>query len=282
MRRIIREPLVHFLFLGALIFFTASFINNRNRLADKTIFIGNDKIANIYRLYTITNGAPPTKKQLDAMIDDYIKEEVFYRESLKMRLDKGDEIIRRRLSQKMEFLQTDLSIVPAPTESQLLAFYQNHLASFRDSGEVSFTHIYFNADKTGEEDAKRRAALTKSGLVKSNLKRAPEQGDAFSMLFDYAAVNKLDIIQLFGNKPILDSLFASPLQQWIGPVESGYGWHLLYINQRKEGSVSPYQLIKTRVNDQYIAVTRDSLNKAAYEKLEGKYDIIRDYLKNNE
>jgi len=282
MRRIFKEPLVHFLFLGGLIFFMASFVYNKNFKAERTIVISNEKIGNIIRLYAVTAGAPPNKTQLDAMIEDYIREEIFYRESLKMRLDKDDEIIRRRLSQKMEFLQSDLSVVTPPSQKQLEDFYHSHPGNFRDSGEVSFTHIYFSADKNDAEEVQKRALAVKAKLMNSNKTRAPELGDPFSLQFDYTGQNKLDIVQLFGQKPIEDSLFESPLNQWIGPVESGYGWHLIRINERKQSRIPPFESIKDKVRDDYIASMKDSLNKVAFEKLKSKYTIQRDYLNDNE
>jgi peptidyl-prolyl cis-trans isomerase C len=282
MRRIFREPLIHFLLLGGLIFFLASFVYNKSRKTERTIIISNEKIENIIRLYSITTSAPPSKAQLDAMIEDYIKEEIFYRESLKMRLDKDDEVIRRRLSQKMEFLQSDLSIVTPPTQKQLEDFYQYHPGDFRDSAKVSFTHLYFSADKNGIEDAKKRAMEVKKMLIINNKNRAPELSDPFSLQFDYTGQNKLDIVQLFGQKPIEDSLFESPLNQWIGPVESGYGWHLIRISERKNASIPPFETIKGKVRDDYMATMKDSLNNIAFEKLKSRYTIRRDYLNDNE
>jgi peptidyl-prolyl cis-trans isomerase C len=282
MRRILKEPLFHFLLLGGLIFFVASFVYNKNRKDERTIVISNEKIGNIIRLYTITAGAPPNKTQLDAMIEDYIREEVFYRESLKMRLDKDDEIIRRRLSQKMEFLQSDLSVVAPPSQKQLEDFYHSHPENFRDSGSVSFTHIYFSTDNKGVDEAQRKALMVKAKLINSGKTRAPELGDPFSLQFDYTGQNKLDIVQLFGQKPIGDSLFESPLNQWIGPVESGYGWHLIRIYERKPASIPVFENVKDKVRDEYISTMKDSLNKVVFEKLKRRYTIQRDYLNYNE
>jgi peptidyl-prolyl cis-trans isomerase C len=282
MRRLIREPLVHFLLLGALIFFTASFVNNQNRKSEKTIVISNEKVGSILRFYQIQNGSIPSKQQLDAMIEDYIREEIFYREALKMHLDKEDEIVRRRLSQKMEFLQSDLSVVPEPSEKILRAYYTSNPGNFRDSGLVSFTHIYFSADKKGEADAKQRALSVKEDLSRKNVLRNPQMGDPFSLQYDYTGQNKLDIVQLFGNKPILDSLFESPPNQWVGPVESGYGWHLLRISERTKPRVPPFESIEAKVKELYMAEMKNNLNKAAYEKLMKKYFIRRDYLNFNE
>jgi peptidyl-prolyl cis-trans isomerase C len=278
MRKFFREPLVHFLMLGALIFFTASFISNHNLKSEKTIVISNEKIGSILRFYQIQNGSIPTKQQLDAMIEDYIREEIFYREALTMHLDKEDEIVRRRLSQKMEFLESDLSVVPEPSLNTLKEFYTSNPESFRDSGLVSFTHIYFSADKNGEADAKQRALSVKATLTGSNTMRNPQLGDPFPLQYDYTGQNKLDIVQLFGNKPILDSLFESPLNRWIGPVESGYGWHLLRISERTAPRVPPFESIKEKVKDLYEAQVKNKLNKDEYEKLAKKYIIQRDYL----
>lgn len=278
MRKIIREPLLHFLLIGGLIFFASSFISNRNRKAEKTIIISNEKIGSILRFYQIQNGAMPSRQQLDAMIENYIKEEILYRESINMHLDKDDEIIRRRLSQKMEFLQSDLATVPNPTKDILIKFYKDHPLSFRDSGTVSFTHIYFTADNVGAGKAKEKALIVKNALLNSGKKRSPESGDVFSMQYDYTGQNKLDVIQLFGKKPILDSLFGSPVNQWIGPVESGYGWHLIRISERTEPIVPPFESIRDKVLESYMAVAKDSMNKAAFERIKSKYIIQRDYL----
>ena len=220
----------------------------------------------------------PSKQQLDAMIEDYIREEIYYREALNKHLDQEDEIVRRRLSQKMEFLQTDLSVVPEPSMNMLRAFYFSNPGYFRDSGLVSFTHIYFSADKKGAADAKQRAMSVKADLVRLNTLRNPQLGDLFSLEYDYTGQNKLDIVQLFGNKPILDSLFESPLNQWIGPVESGYGWHLLRISERTTPRVIPFENITDLVKERYMAEMKNNLNKTAYEKLKKKFLIRRDYL----
>ena len=282
MRRFFREPLLHFLLLGGVIFFSASFISRQNRKAEKTIIVSNEKIGSILRFYQIQNGSLPTKQQLDAMIEDYIREEIFYREALNLRLDKDDEIIRRRLSQKMEFLQSDLSVIPEPSLNTLRKFYESNPGVFRDSGLVSFTHIYFSADKNGDADARQRALTVKANLIGSNILRNPQLGDPFSLQYDYTGQNKLDIVQLFGNKPILDSLFESQLNQWIGPVQSGYGWHLLRINERTSPRTPRFETIVEKVKEEYMADMKNKLNKATYEKLEKKYIIRRDYLNFNE
>ena len=281
-KKLIREPLVHFLLIGGLIFFIASYLTVKGRRDAKTIVISNEKIGSILRFYQIQNGALPTKQQLDAMIDDYIREEIFYRESLNMHLDKDDEIIRRRLSQKMEFLQSDLALVPEPSINRLKTFYLSNPRLFRDSALVSFTHIYFSADKQGNEEAKERAIVAKGKLNATNTSRAPQMGDPFPLQYDYAGQNKLDIVQLFGSKPILDSLFSSPTEMWIGPVESGYGWHLIRITERTESVVPPFEKVQGKAKDDYLSYAKDSLNRAAYQKILKKYIVKRDYLNFNE
>jgi parvulin-like peptidyl-prolyl isomerase len=223
-------------------------------------------------------GVLPTKQQLDAMIENYIHEEIAYREAKKMGLDNDDEIIRRRLSQKFDFLKSDLRETPPPTEQQLKDFYQNNPTLFQTEGTVNFSHIFFNADDGNDSIAKERASSVLQQLKKSTLERAPDKGDRFALQYDYTEQAPLDIRQNFGDKPILDSLFKSSLHTWTGPVQSGYGWHLLYISKRADASLIPFEPNKEVVRAKYIETTKDEQNKKAFEQLEKNYIIERIYL----
>src|SRR4030095_14567143 len=150
-KRIIREPLLHFLLIGSLLFFISSQVNNVRQRAANQIVIDNNMVGRIILQYQTQIGMLPTKEALDGMIEDKISEEVYYREALKLRLDKDDEIVKRKLSQKFEFLENDMSVPPAPGKEELKKFYDGHPNLFRDSATVSFTHIYFSSDKEGSD-----------------------------------------------------------------------------------------------------------------------------------
>jgi len=277
MKKILKEPLFHFLLIGLILYFTTAFIKQKQNPGN-TIDIDNAILGRLVSRFIIQNGAAPNKDQLDALIESEIKEEILYREALRMGLDKDDEIIRRRLSQKIEFLKTDLTKVPDPSPTELKNYYSTHSEFFRDSSTVSFTHIYFNGDYSTTDDIMKKASAILNMLNQKKLTRAPELGDRFMLQNDYAHVDKLEAQQLFGASQLSDTLFKLPLHQWIGPVKSGYGWHLVYIQQKKEGAVLPFEEVKNSVSDRYVSYLKQLQNDKEWEKTKSKYSIHRTYL----
>jgi len=278
MKRLFKEPLIQFLLLGAILFFVYSYIQRQTDTQAREITVSNEQVNLMIVNYRTQTGNLPTKQQLDAMIDNYIKEEISYREAKKMGLDKDDEIVRRRLSQKFDFLQTDLTEIPTPTEEQLQQFYTNNPALFRDSATVSFSHIYFSTDNSNDSIAKQRALAVLQQLKQTNIQRAPEKGDRFPLQYDYTDQSALDLQQNFGDKQLLHELFKAPLHEWVGPFQSGYGWHLVYVTKMDNAKQLPFAAIKEEVKAQYIATEKAKQNKKFYDALNAKYNINRAYL----
>src|SRR5258705_11405724 len=192
-KRLFSEPLIQFVILGILLFLLTSYIRQHTDKQSREIIVDNERIGMMVMNYKTQTGDLPNKQQLDAMIDNYISEEISYREAKKMGLDKDDEIIRRRLSQKFNFLQTDLTEAPQPTEEDLKQFYKNNPALFSSEATVSFSHIYFNADNNTDSIAKQRALLVLQQLKQSTVQRAPEKGDRFPLQYDYTDQATVDI-----------------------------------------------------------------------------------------
>src|SRR5262245_40556135 len=183
MKKILREPLFHFLLLGFLLYVITAFVKHKKDPSNK-IVVDNATIGRLVTKYILQTGAAPDKKQLDALVDNEIREEIQYREALRMGLDKDDEIIRRRLSQKIEFLKSDLAVVTEPSLRDLKKFYDEHPNLFRDSATVSFTHIYLNSDKLTPGQVDESAKKIFATLRQQKLSRAPELGDRFPLQYD--------------------------------------------------------------------------------------------------
>lgn len=277
LKKILKEPLLHFLLLGLLLYGITAFVQHKTGPSNK-IIIDNATIGRLVSQYILQTGSPPNKTQLDALISSEIKEEIEYREALRMGLDKDDEIIRRRLSQKIEFLKTDLAVVKEPTTNDLKKFYEQHTGLFRDSSTVSFTHIYLNSDKSTPQQVNERAASILATLHKNKLSRAPELGDRFPLQYDYTDIDPLEANQLFGSSQLSDTLYSMPEREWAGPVKSGYGWHLVYIQQRKPGSIRPFNEVENEVRNSYIDFIKQEQNSKEWESMKAKYTIDRAYL----
>lgn len=277
-KKIVTEPFIQFLILGGLLFLLVSYIQRTKEMASRQITVDGDRVGLMLVNYKSQTGSLPTKQQLDAMIDNYIKEEISYREAKNMGLDKDDEIIRRRLSQKFDFMQTDLTETAPPTEEQLKQFYTNNPAMFQKESTVSFSHVYFSTDKSNDSMAKQRALVVLKQLQQTTLQRAPEKGDRFALQYDYTDQAALDIQQNFGNKQLLDELFKARVNTWVGPVQSGYGWHLIFISKRDSTAAMPFAFIKEEVKTACLEAAKTAENKKIFDRLSEKYSINRAYL----
>ncbi len=277
-KRLLSEPLIQFFILGLLLFFLTSDVRQHRDKQSREIIVDNERIGLMVMNYKMQTGDLPNKEQLDAMIDNYIREEISCREAKRLGLDKDDEIVRRRLSQKFEFLQTDLVEDEQPSEEDLKEFYTKHPGLFQTESTVSFSHIYFSTDHTTDNKAKQKASIVLEQLKKSKLHRASEKGDRFPLQYDYTDQSALDIQQNFGEKAILDTLFNAPVNTWVGPVRSGYGWHLVFISNRNNAVEIPFASIKEDVKTKWLEATKESQNKKAFDKLGKKYIIKRLYL----
>ena len=279
LKRLFGEPLIQFLFLGMLLFFLTSYIRQHRDKESREIIVDNERIGLMVMNFKTQTGDLPNKEQLDAMIENYIREEISYREAKKMGLDKDDEIIRRRLSQKFDFLQTDLIEDKQPSLEELKEFYSKHPLLFQTETTVSFSHIYFSTDNSTDNIAKQKALTVLQQLKRTKLFRAPEKGDRFPLQYDYTDQSALDIQQNFGGRNnILDTLFNAAINTWVGPVRSGYGWHLLFISNRNKAVEIPFASIKEDVKSKWLEATKQSQNKKTFDKLEEKYIINRLYL----
>jgi peptidyl-prolyl cis-trans isomerase C len=277
-RRFFTDPFIQFIILGSLLFVFVSYSQQKRDKQSREIIVGNEQVNLMIVNYKTQTGNLPSKQQLDAMIENYIKEEISYREAKKIGLDKDDEIIRRRLSQKFDFLQTDLKEVPTPTEAALEQFYRNNPALFQKEGAVSFSHIYFTTDNSTDSIAKQRALAVLEQLQHTSLQRAPEKGDRFALQYDYTNQAAVDIQQNFGNTPMQKELFNLPLNTWTGPVQSGYGWHLIFVSKRDNTAVIPFAAIKEEVKTACIEAAKAAQNKKVFDQLSSTYIINRAYL----
>ena len=278
MKRIFNEPLFQFFVLGALLYLTISSVQSKRERNLREIVVDRDRVGLLINNYKTQTGTLPTRQQLDAMIENYVKEEISFREARKMGLDKDDEIVRRRLSQKFDFLKNDLAEPKSPTDVDLRKFYETHLSLFQTAGSVNFSHIFFSTDNSSDDAANQRALIVLQQLRHTSLQRAPERGDRFALQYDYTDQTALDIRENFGDKAIVDSLFKSRTKTWTGPVRSGYGWHLLYISKRSDDSKMPFDANTEIVKAKYLEVEKETANKKAYEELSRNYIVKRTYL----
>jgi hypothetical protein len=278
-RRIAREPFVHFIILGAALFALNHHLEERSRFTRVTIT--QDQVRGIAENYRLQYGGYPSPELLNTLVDDYIKEEIFYHEALKLGLDRDDEIIRRRLVQKYEFLQQDLAAPSEPTQSQLLDYYNAHLAQYRRPETVTFTHVYFSPDLRGENGAREAARDIAENLNAQGFSRAVDEGDRFPGSYDFSALSREELGRVFGKEGLAETIFAAdpnPLRlgRWSPPLRSGFGWHTVYVSGRQPSRQATFNDAREDVRRDYIESERKRRNDVALEKLRKNFEIVRE------
>jgi peptidyl-prolyl cis-trans isomerase C len=271
-KKLLTEPLLHFLLIGLAIFLSSYYVSKKREI--HRIIIDKAVIGKLTMAWESQFGRPPNSNELKMAMDDYIKQEVLVREAQQLGLNQDDEIIKRRLQQKMTFIIKDNIIIPDPAPALLEAYFSQHAGKFSEKPTVSFSHIYFSADNSSYESARQRAfEILHSMEGKPARSRAPELGDHFMLLYDYNNIDKTEAQGLFGDSPFADSLFTVNENKWAGPFLSGYGWHLLYVNKRQGKTIPPLSEIKSRVIQSYKDDKINQMDNDAMVKLVEKYHV---------
>ena len=281
--RILREPLLHFMVLGALVFTVArGFAGDTDRYR---IDAGPTQRARIATTYAQQYGVVPTEKQLDYLLGQYVRSEVLFREGLALGLDRDDEIVRRRVVQKIEFLNEDTDAIVVD-DGELEKFFASHQSRYVTPATVSVTQVYFAADLHGEGDAHRRAEAAlvalrdvRDGLDGRDLRDgrngAAATGDRFDSGDDLNALNQADAQRVFGDSQLSAALFTVPASEWAGPFRSAFGWHLVRVMRRDPAQAAALENVKDRVRADYLTAERERRNETEFRRLASKYQIVR-------
>jgi hypothetical protein len=270
LRWLLREPLVHFLLVGGLLFSIFSYGGSAG-LADRKIVVTTADIERLSQQFLRTWNRPPSAEELQSQIDSYIREEVLYRTALSLGLDKDDFIVRRRLRQKMEFLvQGALS---EPPESDLRAFFHAHETSFLTEPMVSFRQVLVSDSRGSGAERDARVLLTKLIAARSD---DLEAGDP-SLLpqhLESAALSRVN--DQFG-PDFAQSLTAVKLGQWAGPLRSAYGYHLVFVTAMDPAHVPRFEDVRAAVERQWFAENRTATLDAQYRKLLAGFQVQIDH-----
>ena len=270
-----REPLVHFLLLGGLLFGLFALVNDEaSSKPPNQIEITAADVDRLQERWTKQWNRPPTETELKGLIESNLREEVLYREGLALGLDQNDTIIRRRLAQKMEFLFEDLADQVEPTDEEVKAYFDRNKDKYLLPARVSFTHIYFNVDRRGEgayDNAKQ--LLKKLQSNKPRPIRVSHQGDRFMLGYKYVQKTQQEVANVLGRQ-FAEKLFKTQKGIWQGPIESAYGVHLVQIHDRTESRLPDIRDVRNKVQLDFLAERRRETNKKIFEKLKARYEIV--------
>jgi PPIC-type PPIASE domain len=269
---LLREPLFQFLVLGGALFGLSHFVDRNKAEAPDKIVVSSARIDNLADGFARTWRRPPSNEEMQGLIDDYIRDEVFYREGRAAGLDRDDVIIRRRVRQKMEFLAEDASS-PEPGDDQLAAYLQANPARFKADDRLTFRQVFLRAnrrERTINDDSKQIAdTLAHLGATGDTT----SLGDPFLLGEEFKAVSQTDVVGIFGDD-FARHLAAAEPGRWQGPISSSFGQHFVYISERIPGSVPPLAAIREAVLREWSNARRLEAEQKLYRSLRDRYDIV--------
>ncbi|MCB9903033.1 MAG: peptidyl-prolyl cis-trans isomerase [Planctomycetes bacterium] len=271
MKRWLREPLLHFLLIGAVLWAASSLGGERRAAAGDEIVVSAARIEQLTAVFIKTRQRLPTRAELDRLIEDWVREELAYREGKQMGLDRDDTIVRRRIRQKLEFFVEGLTDQIDPGEEQLAVYLRDHADLFRRDPLLDFRQVYLSPDEhrgTLEADA---AELLET------LRTTPD-------VDIYALGDRLMVDRVFRDTPLREvravfgDEFANRLVElevgrWTGPIRSGYGMHLVVLGRKLPGRLPELAEVRDEVLREWQNAARERALRDFYDAMAERYEI---------
>ncbi len=267
LRRLVREPLVHFAVLGA------ALVALHHAVAPapptRTIVVTTAVQRGFEQEHLRRHGRPPTPEEARALVDRYVDTEVMLREALALGLDRGDIIVRRRLVQKMEFLNEGAEPLPPPTDADLAAVLARHAEQYVIASRIGLTHVFVSSTQHPNDAAVVAAELHERLVAGEDPARL---GDPFLRGRDFRAQTETELAGVFG-PAFAHAVQTLPLDAWSDPIASSFGLHLVRVTERSGGRTATVDEARRELRHEWERERRAALARTALERLRGRYDV---------
>ena len=275
LRQLAREPLIHFLLIGGMIYGAYALYGASDDTDDeRKITITTGEIEALSNQWVRMWNRPPTNEEFSNIIRQYVREQILYREAVAMGLDDGDIVIRRRLAQKLELLAQGLITPEEPTDEALQTWYEENENQYKQPDRYTLTHIFFNPDKREEstlDDANE--ALAELRALEAVPASFDDYGDRFMLQNYYPERTELELRKLFGTG-FVESVIAIEPDKWHGPVLSGYGTHLVYVNNVWHAPDVNFDEARETLKQDWMAAQTEELSERFIDNLVSRYEVI--------
>lgn len=272
--KILKDPLIHFMVMGAFIF--VLFYAQQDEAPTTTENVIDVSRADIERMILMWQKSwmrPPTEAELDGVIEQRVREEVLYREAKAIGLDEDDTVIRRRLAKKMDYLSSDLTAFIEPSNDNLQAYYTANQKEFKIDAMISFIQIYLNP-KVRKDQVKTDAAKLKTMLNQTEGEGEYHQlGDPSLLASEYEKYTPTLVNRMYGGQ-FYENLHVLPMGVWSGPLSTSYGLHLIYVRDKNESAIAEFDSVRDKVKQGWLAEQRKVTNNNLYKELRKRYKVV--------
>jgi hypothetical protein len=264
--------LLHFLVLGAALFSLFSIVDKKDAEAPTKVIVSASRVATLADGFARTWRRPPTEQELQGLVEDYIRDEIFYREGRAAGLDRDDFVIRRRVRQKMEFLAEDMAAAE-PSDEQLAAFLASNLERFRTEDRLTFHQVFLSATRRGSALDGVAKQIAETLAQTSAPVDTATMGDPFLLGEEFRAMSQSDVVRTFG-EGFAKQLSAVEPGRWQGPIPSSFGVHFVFVDERAKGSVPPLDTVREAVKREWLNTRRIEAEQKLYRTLRDRYQIV--------
>ncbi len=285
MTRLFRDPLFHFTVVGLALFFLFSAVGNSESEADSSdIRVDRETMLTFIQYRTRSFDREVAERRLDALseeernrlVDEYVREEVLYREGLGLGLDADDYVIRRRLIQKVEFLAEGFASAAVDlSDEDLRTHFEANKPDYFVAPTITFTHVFFDRSKHGDKTLElATAALARLNDEQVPFAGAPGQGDRFPFHVNYVERTYDFVTSHFGSEMTAE-VFALAAEDgtWQGVFKSPYGAHLVMVTSVSQGQDATFEGVKARVTEDARRARLEADKEAAITNIAAEYDI---------
>ncbi len=270
--RLLREPIVHFIAIGIVLFAFNAVWDARRASADRTITLTLEEVERLTAIWAGEAGRTPSEDDILGLVRAHMEEEALYREALRLGLDDGDTIIRRRLAQKMQFMLDNGAELELPAEDDLRTWFEERQDAYGTPALRGFTHVFFSPERRGEAveaDASSALADLQAGAEWRKI------GDAFMLQRVYGPLSQEDVDRLFGTA-FAEALFGVDTGGWTGPVASAFGLHVVRIDEERPAESATFESARQRVETDWVEQARQRANLERRAEIVGKYELDLD------
>jgi len=267
-RDILAEPMLHFVAIGIALFAAYGALAPRDS-SGRRIVVTQGVIDDLVTQHVAAKGREPSPTELSSLIESYVRDEILYREGVKLGLERDDIVVKRRVRQKIEIMAEEDAATGAPTDAELSAYLAANPARFVQPAVLTFEQVFLGESTSGSEVV-QAAARTREALRKG---ADPEAVGKPTLLPHRLTRTPADLVAREFGAAFAAALETAPVGEWVGPIDSSFGAHDVRVSDRTPAVAPQLAAVRDQVVREWENERRQRARNDAYTKMRGEYQV---------
>ena len=267
-RKLLGEPLLHFLLIGIALFGAYRWVSPGDS-GGRRIVISQGVIDDLVTQHVAARGREPSTTELNHLIESYVRDEILYREGVKLGLERDDIVVKRRVRQKIELIEEEDASTRAPTDADLSAYLVANQARFMQPAIMTFEQVFLGESTSGPE-VEQAVAVTRAALRSGTDAEELGQPTLLPLRMTEAPA---DLVARDFGASFAAALVKVPVGEWVGPIDSSFGAHYGRVSDRTPAVAPQLATVRDHVVREWENERRQRARNDAYTKMRGEYQI---------